>query len=414
MLIACNTETQEAVMIGISRRRMLGLALLSPIANLASAPSNSAASQTGARALSSGPLFFVKGVYQQPAEKMALWKARGINTIFTMNQGADYGQWTDEAIRQGLYMVREPAGIDNSGSHPSLLIVDQAAFDRDVGNPSLLAFALMDEPSNLRPDGKDITYDDVFFQPSEVDIVARDWATGGKALWINHIGNHINNAYLGRIMSDYADSPYIDWLSHDCYPVAAGDALILELDDYVSTPQGHAIDRLSRWSGGKPQFSFVGLTQYNGSVGRATTAPEFRAQAWSSIIHGAVGIIYFTFTFSPEFSYDATPQELLDELQMFHAQLDEIEDILVDAGKGGRRPSQLLRSAHEPPALSEPALPYPFEACAIRIDHGEYKIVLNLSNEPADLTYPPWGLSSLRFDPYQCRRGYTAAELARA
>lgn len=400
-------------MVGITRRRILDLAFLSPIANLASAPCNPASARTGPRALSPGPRFFVKGVYQQPAEKMGLWKTRGINTIFTVNQGADYGQWTEEAIRQGLYMIREPAGIDNSGPHPSLLIVDRAAFDRDVKDPSLLAFALMDEPSNLRPDGKDITYEDVFFQPSEVDVIARDWSIGGKALWINHVGNHVNNAYLSGIMSDYADSPYIDWLSHDCYPIASGEALALELDDYVSTPQGHAIDRLSRWSGGKPQFSFVGLTQYNGTIGRGTTVPEFRAQAWSSIIHGAIGIIYFTFKFSPDFSYDATPRELLDELEIFHSQIDEIEHVLVDAGKGGRRPWLLLKSIRDPEELPEPGLPYPFEGCAIRTDEGEYRIILNLSNEPAELTFRPWDLSSIPFAPYQCRKGYGTADLAR-
>jgi len=389
---------------GIRRRHILGFAFLAPIADAFGAP---ALAQSAKGTPSPGPRFFVKGVYQQPPEKMEGWKARGVNTIFTVNGGGDIGLWTQEANRLGLYMVREPSGLDVSGPVPSFLVADRAAFERDLREERLLAFALMDEPSNVKPGGNGITYEGVTLTPAEVDVVARDWAVGGKPLWVNHIGAHINNAYVEEIMSDYADSSYIDWLSHDCYPVATGTDMILELDDYKSTQQGHAIDRLLLWSGGKPQFSIIGLTQFNGSAGQETTPAEFRVQAWSSIIHGAAGVIYFTFKFSPEFSYDATPQALIDELNTFHSEIDKIEDILMDSTKGGRRPSLLLKAV----GASDSGLPYPFEGCSVRTETGEYKIILNLSNERAELAYEPWGLSQLSFDPYQCRRGYTPAEL---
>ncbi|MGO4441354.1 hypothetical protein [Rhizobium sp. RAF56] len=364
------------------------------------------------RPTSPSPLFFVKGVYQQPADKMAIWKARGVNTIFTVNGGGDVGVWTDEAIRQDLYMVREPRGIDYTGQKPSLLVVDRAAFEKDVGEPRLLAFALIDEPSNLKPGGTGITYEGVTWRPGEIDAIARDWSLGKKPLWINHVGNHVNNKYLEKIMSDYADSSFIDWLSHDCYPIADGGDLLLDLDGYTSSQQGHAIDRLSRWSGGKPQFSIIGLTQFDNAHGRQTTPSEFRAQAWSSVIHGAIGVIYFTFMFRPEFSYDATPPELVSELERFNSDIDAIEHILVDTLKGGRRPFSVLKSLREPDDTPGSGLPFPFEACAIRTDEGEYKIIQNLSNERAQLTYEPWGLFQIGFDPYQCRRGYSAAELS--
>ncbi|WP_331375991.1 hypothetical protein [Sinorhizobium chiapasense] len=394
----------------VSRRQLLRLGSLLPITDFAWTLRSHAAVKAYAKSPDEkAPSFFIKGVWQQPLEKMALWKERGINTLFVVNGGGDAGQWTKEAVKRDLYMVRAPRGIDYSG--PSFLVIDRAAFELDLREPKLLAFALMDEPSNLKPDGKDITYDEVFFRPDDVDVIARDWAAGGKPLWINHVGNHINNAYLDGIMSDYADSQHIDWLSHDCYPIASGSELVLELDGYMSTHQGHAIDRMSRWSAGKPQFSFVGLTQHDGAVGRETTRAEFRAQAWSSIIHGAVGLIYFSFKFSPEFSYDATPPELVEELAVLHAQIDAVHDILMDREKGGRRPSFLLRSVRGSETELEPGLPHPFEGCEIRTDAGEYKIVLNLSNNAAQLTYSPWGLYNIRFDPYQCRRGYTVAEL---
>ena len=149
-----------------------------------------------------------------------------------------------------------------TGQKPSLLVVDRAAFEKDLGEPRLLAFALIDEPSNLKPGGTGITYEGVTWRPEEIDAIARDWSLGKKPLWINHVGNHVNNKYLEKIMFDYADSPFIDWLSHGCYPIAGGDDLLLDLDGYTSSQQGHAIDRLSGWSGGKPQFSIIGLTQF--------------------------------------------------------------------------------------------------------------------------------------------------------
>ncbi|WP_245271680.1 hypothetical protein [Rhizobium sp. IBUN] len=336
---------------------------------------------------------------------MAEWRDRGVNTIFTVNGGGNYITWTNEAMKQGLYIVRAPAGVDDK-----YRVIDRAAFEQDVRNPFLLAIALVDEPSNLKPGGAGITYYDVMVPPAEVDVAAQELSGGGKPLWINHIGAHINNVYLEKIMSDYADSPYIDWLAQDSYPVASGWDLVLDLDDYTSTPQGHSIDRLLRWSGGRPQFSFLGVTKYNADVGRDTTPEEFRLQAWSSIIHGATGLIYFSFMFSPQFSYDATPENLVAEIKMLHAQIDEIEPILMDKDKGGRRPWVLLKSVHGE-ANDPTSLPYPFEACSIKTDRGEYKIILNLANEPAELTYEPWGLAKVSFSPYQCKRGYSAKEI---
>jgi len=388
----------------LSRRDALKLAALASVAMGALAFSRTRRTSANDRPLFPGPSFFVKGVYQQPIEKMAEWRDRGVNTIFTVNRGATIITWTNEAMKQGLYFVRGPAGVDDK-----YRVIDRAAFEQDVRNPFLLAIALVDEPSNLKPGGAGITYYDVMVPPAEVDVVAQEWSSGGKPLWINHIGAHINNVYLEKIMSDYADSPYIDWLAQDSYPVASGWDLVLDLDDYTSTPQGHSIDRLLRWSGGRPQFSFLGVTKYNADVGRDTTPAEFRLQAWSSIIHGATGLIYFSFMFSPQFSYDATPENLVAEIKMLHAQIDEIEPILMDKDKGGRRPWVLLKSVRGE-ANDPTTLPYPFEACSIKTDRGEYKIILNLANEPAELSYEPWGLTKVSFSPYQCKRGYSAKE----
>ncbi len=394
-----------------TRRRDVLKAIASlPLANLGSWLGGMNAVHGAERSLLPGPSFFVLGAYQQPVENMAHWKALGVNTIFTMNSGADRAEWTKEAVKYGLYMVRDPAGVDGD-----YLLTDLASFKADIANPYFLAVAMVDEPSNLKQGGQGITYEDVSVTPAQVDSVARALSRGGKPLWINHVGNHVTNIYLEKIMSDYADSPYIDWLGHDCYPIASGSDLVIDIDDYASTQQGHAIDRLLLWSGGRPQFSFIGLTKYDASSpGRKTTPSEFRAQAWSSIIHGAVGIIYFPFMFSPEFSYDATPEDLQQELLAFHSEIDKIEDILVDKVKGGRRPYTLLKSVRTTEKHPDGALPFPFEASAIPTNPGEYRIIQNLSPEPAELTYEAWGLNKVKFQSYECKRGFTVADLTKS
>ncbi|WP_283193185.1 hypothetical protein [Rhizobium sp. AN80A] len=392
------------------RRDVLKVMASLPLANLGLWLGGMNAAHAAERSLLPGPSFFVRGAYQQPVEKMAHWKALGVNTIFTMNRGADRAEWTKEAEKYGLYMVREPAGVDDD-----YVLTDPAAFKKDISSPYFLAIAMIDEPSNLKEGGKGITYEDVGVTPAQVDTVARVLFRGGKPLWLNHVGNHVNNIYVEKIMSDYADSPYIDWLGHDSYPIATGSDLVIDIDDYASTQQGHAIDRLSRWSGGRPQFSFIALTKYDASSpGRKTTPAEFRVQAWSSIIHGAVGIIYFPFMFSPEFSYDATPEDLQKELLAFHLEIDDIEDILVDKAKGGRRPSKLLKSVRTTEKQLDGTLPFPFEASAIPTSSGEYKIIQNLSPKPAELTYEAWGLDKVKFQPYECKRGFTVTDLTKS
>lgn len=389
----------------ISRRKMLAFALGLPAAGTVLMLGKSGVSAVRAAQAQPGPKFFVKGIYQQPIELMAHWKSLGVNTIVTVNGGGNAAEWTAAAMAQGLYMIRAPIGVNDDYN-----LVDRDALERDATNPYLLAFALMDEPSNLKPGGQGITYEDVAVSPAQVDVVAKALSGTSKPLWMNHVGNHINNIYLEKIMSDYADSPYIDWLGQDCYPIASGTDLVIDLDDYASTQQGHAMDRLTRWSGGKPQFSFVGLTKFDAASGRESTPLELRAQTWSSIIHGAAGIIYFSFMFSPQFSYDATPEQLQKELAALHSEIDAIEHILVDSKTGGRRPYSLLKSIRTTEKQPADGLPFPFEACATKTDAGEYKIIQNLSSEPAELTYKPWGLETVWFGPYECKRGFVESD----
>jgi len=122
-----------------------------------------------------------------------------------------------------------------------------------------------------------------------------------------------NDAWYGRgngaKLDDYAT--YVkgsDLVSFDVYPVAG-----LGKPDQLGLV-GKGIDRLKGWTGGKQTiWNCLECTRIGGQ-GKATPA-QVRAEAWSAIIHGSRGLIYFVHQFEPKFDEHA----LLDDPEMLAA-----------------------------------------------------------------------------------------------
>jgi hypothetical protein len=345
------------------------------------------------------PTTFAKGVYAQPDFMISTWTGRGVNTFVEVPQGSVPTAWAASVVAAGAQMIRPPFGVDSSLPTSTWLITDMSAFNADALT-NVLAMALMDEPSGT---ATSIHYGEVNFDPSEVDAIAAQWRVKGKPIWCNHIGNHVNSG--APMMPDYFDGNLIDWFCHDSYPVQEGVPIAYDQDGYFGTHQGHAIDRMIEWSGSKPQMAFIGTSQFAASS-PATTAGTFRVQCWSSIIHGAWGLAYFTFVFDPVFSWDGTPAGVLTEMATLHTAINSIHSTLMSPS-GGRRPFRVLRSAISGASPTSDQLPYPFEGVEIVDGGGTYKIVLNLTNAAASLTYAPWGLVAKSFTAYEVKRGYT-------
>jgi hypothetical protein len=111
----------------------------------------------------------------------------------------------------------------------------------------------------------------------------------------------------GSCTGDYADYPkYIEGaniISYDLYPV--NNSLPLW---WVA----RGIDRLRAWAHyKKPVYEWFETTRINSSDPRPTPE-DVKAEVWLSIIHGALGIGYFTYVFTPKFNEAA----LLDERAM--------------------------------------------------------------------------------------------------
>jgi hypothetical protein len=354
-----------------------------------------------------GPKFFVLGTYVQADFTMPTWKARGINTLVEVPQGWDVDQWSFAAASNGLHMIRAPSSNLQS----------------DLNNRWLLAWSQPDEPSNTN-DGI-VDYGHVACDPATLQQMVQPWRDAAAAantympVWVNHIANHIVPAWAtnSAIMHDYMQGPESDWLSSDAYQIQQRQPLLMSADGYTSTVQGVAADRQSAWSldplsngpyqtHSKPVMSFIGTSAYGGSGMPVPTTGQFNAEAWSSVIHGATGVIYFPVKLSP-WEWDATPPLLVDALTSFNHEITAINDIVIDTTNGGSRPHHIYRSANPRTAPTGDQLPYPFEATEISAPNGAtYRIVLNLSDKSQVLDKPDWGLANATFAPFEVVKGF--------
>jgi hypothetical protein len=122
-----------------------------------------------------------------------------------------------------------------------------------------------------------------------------------------------NDAWHGRgngsSLDDY--KTYVqgcDVVSFDVYPVAG----VGKPDQLDLVAKG--VDRLVGWTDGKKRI--WNCLECTNIGGKAAPSPEqVRAEAWSAIIHGSTGLIYFVHQFEPKFNEHA----LLDDPKMLPA-----------------------------------------------------------------------------------------------
>jgi hypothetical protein len=342
----------------------------------------------------SGPTFFVLGAYVQPTEMMDTWKVRGINTLVAVPDGTNIDQWSQMAASKGLYMIRQPS----------------SSLRTDINNPYLLAWAQADEPSNT---SSTLNYGAVSMDPAELEAQAAPWRAAAAAegkfvpVWANHVGGHIYPKWAANniLMQDYMAGSESDWLASDSYPIQDGASMLVDAGDYTSTQQGVSAFRQIEWSGGKSTMTFIGSSAFAQGQNVPTPA-ELKAQAWSAIINGSEGIIYFPVAFKPSWKFDATPPALVTAMTELHAEIKAIEPILMNVTAGGRNPYTVFHAARPGTAPKNGQLPYPFEATEIQTGQGTYRIILNLSDKDQVLQKPEWGLNNVILHGYEVDKGF--------
>lgn len=184
-------------------------------------------------------------------------------------------------------------------------------------DPTIVGWMHQDEPDNAQPaktaDGKDTWGPCVPPQKIVAEYRAYKANEPTRPVMLNLGQGVANDKWYGRgngaKLEDY--KTYVqgcDIVSFDVYPVAG-------LHDPAQIPLiAKGIDRLMAWTAGKKRvWNCLECTNIDGR-GKATPA-QVKAEAWSAIIHGSRGFIYFVHQFQPKFNEHA----LLDDPEMLKA-----------------------------------------------------------------------------------------------
>jgi hypothetical protein len=291
-----------------------------------------------------GPKFFIIGVWSQPTYNFDKWKRRGINTLMKyegLSGTVSLDNWIAAANSKGFYQIREER--------------DDPALDKN--ERLLLAWTANDEPDIYSQYHQALKPDYEYFKAADPD----------RPVVINFAGSMVNGWHATPLKrQDYETMlPYMDWVSNGVYPVTGWDR-----PEHLDGP-GRALDRLQKWTEGKPQLQIIesGDQQltWNPARLRSATREEFRAEMWDAIIHGAQGILYFPFAFQPRFSFDNTSPQIEQEMIVQHKRIDDISKVLV--------------SPIDPPNLGL-NMSAPLEGTWRQVGNKKYFIVMNFSAKP--------------------------------
>ncbi len=212
-------------------------------------------------------------------------------------------------------------------------------------DPSNLAWYTFDEPNEVGvPSSKcEHVYDLIKAKDPERPVVF----TVSPAYW-----------YHPWSYSDYAAG--CDILMTDPYPIEIGHDIHI---DYVS----HCIDR-AREDSGKPVWAVLQAFPWPGK--RLPTRQELRCMTYQALVHGASGILYYTYQVEA-WNYTLASTPLWDEIKALSVEIAQLAKILAAQGPDPHNTSSIhIGQRH--------------------LGNSTYLIAVNVANQevPLDLTMP--------------------------
>lgn len=288
------------------------------------------------------PPGFIVGVFSQPVSSFAKWMARGINTLVSHEPEGGHrskADWEAAATAAGFWFMDYPSD-------------DPAVLAQEARQPMRLAFMQDDEPDLTReltdprniPDGpyKGWRRPDPFLARYR----ACKAAAPNLPVFCNFAGPQITpDAYThggGHL-------PYLaatDWVGHDWYVKNKN------WQRYPVSLIKKAYDRLTSWSGGKPQLVFIECSDQRISpLGRMPTPDEVEEEVNLAVSLGARGIVYFPQRPPPGFQYDAMPPEIVERVVVINGRLN--------GGGGSPAPGPVPDPPPSPVPVPPPATPPP-------------------------------------------------------
>ena len=246
------------------------------------------------------PNFFPIAVWLQNPQNAGRYKAAGINIYVGLWRGPN-----DEQLR----LLRE-AGLN--------LVCDQNDFAlQHKDDKTIIAWMHGDEPDNAQARRNEPGYG----PPIKPEVIQQNYqrlhANDPSRPVLLNLGQGVAyDNYIGRGVrrnhpEDYPE--YIkgcDIVSFDIYPVVNESKEVAGKLEFV--PRG--VERLVKWSGGKPVWNCIECTRSSNTETKATPE-QVRSEIWMALIHGSRGLIYFVHQFKPNFREAA----LLDDPEMLVA-----------------------------------------------------------------------------------------------
>lgn len=229
---------------------------------------------------------FPLAVWLQDPRNAARFMAAGINLYVGLWQGPTEMQLATLA-RAGMPVICEQNAVGLA--------------HRD--DPGIVAWMHGDEPDNAQalPAARG------YGPPVHPDAIAADYARlkaadPGRPVWLN-LGQGVAwDGWYGRGIrtghpEDYAEyAKGADIVSFDIYPVVAEHPDVRGRLWLVA----EGVRRLAGWAPGKPVWACLEASRISNTAVKPTPA-QLRYEAWSALIAGARGLVYFVHQFEPTF-----------------------------------------------------------------------------------------------------------------
>lgn len=270
---------------------------------------------------------FPIGVWLQEPSQAAKYKAAGFNLYVGLWEGPTESQLTTlKSAEMPVICAQNDVGL----KHRS--------------DPVIIGWMHQDEPDNAQEvsDASGRKGYGPCVPPATVVGLYQTMkkADGSRPVMLNLGQGVANDQWIGRgngaKLDDY--KTYVqgcDIVSFDVYPVAG-------LGDPGKIPLvAKGLDRLAGWTAGKKRiWNCLECTAISGKD--KATPEQVRVEAWSAIIHGARGFIYFVHQFAPKFDEHA----LLDDPAMLSAvtKLNRQIQVLAPAINRGIKVATSLRA----------------------------------------------------------------------
>jgi hypothetical protein len=263
-----------------------------------------------------------KGVFpiavwlQSPAEA-ARYKAAGFNLYVGLWKGPTKEQLATLAkANMPVVCDQNEVGLNNRS------------------NPIIAAWMHGDEPDNAQAVTDPATGKQTwgpFVPPPQIvaDYRRIKQADPSRPVLLNLGQGVANDGWIGRgsgaKLSDY--ETYVqgcDIASFDVYPVAG----LGKPDQLGLVAKG--VDRLVQWTAAKKRvWNCLECTSIDGKM--KPTPAQVKAEAWSAIIHGSTGLIYFVHQFAPSFNEHALldDPEMLSAVTELNKQIQDLAPVLL-------------------------------------------------------------------------------------